>query len=36
MESIGEIIIYKNKENNISLNVRLEDLKCLADTGKFG
>jgi hypothetical protein len=25
MESIGEIIIYKNKENNISLNVRLED-----------
>jgi hypothetical protein len=25
MESIGEIIIYQNKENNISLNVRLED-----------
>jgi hypothetical protein len=25
MKSIGEIIIYKNKENNISLNVRLED-----------
>jgi len=25
MENIGEIIIYKNKENNISLNVRLED-----------
>jgi len=25
MENKGEIIIYKNKENNISLNVRLED-----------
>ena len=25
MDSIGEIIIYQNKENNISLNVRLED-----------
>jgi len=25
IESKGEIIIYKNKENNISLNVRLED-----------
>jgi len=25
VESIGEIIIYQNKENNISLNIRLED-----------
>jgi hypothetical protein len=25
MDSIGEIIIYQNKENNIALNVRLED-----------
>ena len=25
MDSKGEIIIYQNKENNISLNVRLED-----------
>ena len=25
MENKGEIIIYQNKENNISLNVRLED-----------
>jgi hypothetical protein len=25
MKSIGEILIYQNKENNISLNVRLED-----------
>ena len=25
MENRGEIIIYQNKENNVSLNVRLED-----------
>jgi hypothetical protein len=25
MENKGEIIIYQNKDNNISLNVRLED-----------